>query len=116
MRILCSIIICLGLGLNFAHAWSSSGHIVCDSNQDGTFDWEDTPLAGARVLVSNTAGTVHASTLTDATGYYFVDLPDAPDSYVQTLDLTTLPAGSTVIVPASGQYAFTLTATDRTVG
>jgi len=116
MRILCSIIICLGLGLNFAQAWHSSGHIVCDSNQDGEFDWEDTPLAGVRVLVANTAGTVHASALTDATGYYFVDLPEVPDSYVQTLDLSTLPAGSTVIVPASGQHTFTLTALDGTAG
>jgi hypothetical protein len=116
MRILCSVILCLGLSLNLARAWSSSGNIVCDSNQDGTFDWEDTRLANVRVVVVNLAGTVHASALTDATGYYFIDLPDAPDSYIQTIDPTTLPPGGTVIVPASGQYAFTLTATDRTVG
>ena len=108
MKILC-LTACIGLTfLNAANAWHTEGSIFCDANQNGQIDVGDTPLPGIRINVGNTAGTFQASRLTDANGFYFITLPDVDDSYIQTLDASTLPTDSTVIIPAGGQYAYTL--------
>ncbi len=70
-----------------ANAWDVSGHVVCA----GT----GLPLGGLPVSVTGTGSTTFSgSTTTDSTGYYFIPLPDAPGSYSETLDLSSLGSGS----------------------
>jgi hypothetical protein len=71
-----------------AWAWHSTGHIVCA----GT----GLPLAGIPVSVTGTGSTSFSgSTTTDSTGYYFIPLPNAPGTYSESLDLSSLGRGST---------------------
>ncbi len=69
-----------------AHAWDVQGHIYCS----GT----GLPLGNVTVIVTATDGSFTASTASDDTGFYFVALPETPESFAETLDLSAIGGGS----------------------
>ncbi|MGH9346395.1 MAG: carboxypeptidase-like regulatory domain-containing protein [Vicinamibacterales bacterium] len=85
-----------------SYAWHLKGNVFCDGNQNGLVDATDAPMAGVRILVTSTDGTFSGEAITDATGFYVMDLPDFGNSYTVTLDGTSLPAGSIVLSPSGG--------------
>lgn len=98
-----------------AYAWHVKGKVLCDVNQSGSIDSGDQPLSAfgfPDVLVNavDSKGGYY-SAITDATGYYFIGLPDFPETYTETLDLSTLPNDVSIIQPPGGQYNFELTDT-----
>ena len=109
MKTIC-LTACIGLAfLTTAKAWHTEGFVFCDANENGQFDAGDTPIPGVRVSVMNTSGTLTKHEITDANGFYIMFLPHIIDSYIQTLDASTLPPGSTIVLPNGGPHAFTLT-------
>jgi hypothetical protein len=98
--------------VSIANAWYTEGRVFCDANGNGQFDWDvDSPVAGAQVLVKNTAGTLSKTAVTDASGLYFVILPEVADSYAEKLNPATIPLGATIVLPPGGYYSFSLSAT-----
>ncbi len=95
-----------------AYAWHASGHVYCDANQDRTLDGSDLPMEGVGVDVESTTGPFSASGFTDASGAFFIALPDTPDSYRETLDPTTLPSDATFVDPSVNEHLFSLTDVD----
>lgn len=91
-----------------AFAWHSSGCVYCDANGNGIFDTGDIPLAGVTVKIRNEAGTYSATAVTDSSGCFYIRLPDIVDTYIQTLDTSTLPEGATIIDPDGGVLKYTL--------
>lgn len=85
------------------HAWHLGGKVTCP---------ERSAIEGAVINVSGTtaAGAYTASGVTDDLGEYVVPLPDSPGSFVATLDVSSLPAGSFVV--GAGSVSFTTTAQD----
>jgi len=79
-----------------AWAWALGGNVYCEG--------AGLPLAGVTVQIVGVDVQFSATGTTDANGHYYIDLPDAPGSY-----LASLP-NSTVVSPASG--AFTMTNDD----
>ncbi|HYV67317.1 MAG TPA: hypothetical protein VE964_13830 [Myxococcales bacterium] len=75
-------------GAGAARAWDVQGHIFCDAT--------GLPLGNVTVNVtgSTAAGPFAASTTTDDTGFYFIQLPESPGAFTETLDLTALGGGS----------------------
>lgn len=94
-----------------AQAWHVSGFIYCDSNQNGRFDDQDLPLPNVGVVVESTDGTYLNGALSDGNGFYQVALTDIPMSYTATLYPSTLPSGTTNVLPASGTMSFSTTDT-----
>ncbi len=90
-----------------ASAWRGKGYVYCDVNQDEAIDDNDLPLEGVVANVRNVGNTFSGSDATDALGYFSVNLPDAPDSYLETLDAASLPADAVIVAPPGGQSAFT---------
>ncbi len=104
-------IICLisaGLSAASTYGWSLVGRVKCPDN---------VVVEGAVVLVSGStaAGPFNSSGTSDASGNYFVDLPDLPGSFVATLDQTSLPSGETVVGGASVPFETTPADTSRRV-
>jgi hypothetical protein len=98
-----SIVAMLVASVSQAHAWDTSGTVLCDVNRNAGFDASDLPLGGVRVLVQS--ASFSGSAVTDGSGQFFISLPEVPDTYTATLDSTTLPVGSNVIIPGS-QFQF----------
>jgi len=107
-------LLCLGFvmiaamtfGANQVEAWSVSGHVYCDANGNDLGDAGiDTPLVGVSVGV-----TGGASGVTDAAGFYSLDLPDLPGTYQVGV---TPPNGAGIIIPSSNPYPITTTDTQR---
>ena len=95
-----------------SQAWLTAGRVLCDANQNGQIDSNDVPVLGVFVVVTNVSGTFSNGNFTATPGGDFaLDLPPGPDSYVEYVHPLSLPAGSTVILPASGIISFSLTAT-----
>src|SRR5204863_1421537 len=95
-----------------SHAWLAAGTVYCDSNQSGQIEATDQPVSGVLVVVTNVSGTFsNANWTSTPEGGFGVDLPPVADSYVIYMHPLTLPAGSTVTLPASGVITFSLTAT-----
>lgn len=89
-----------------AEAVSVNGYVYCDTNGNGVVDQDDTPIANVTVNVNLVAtGTLFASAVTDASGFYQVSLIPVVQQYGYdaqvsvSLDLQTLPPGSTVLGP-----------------
>lgn len=94
----------LTVGANRADAWSVSGLVYCDANNNQTGDANiDTPLAGVTVKVQG-----GLSGVTDATGFYSIDLPDLPGNYLVEI---TPPNSAAIIYPASNPVSISTTAT-----
>ena len=92
-----------------AHAWDTSGFVLCDANQNGIIDTNDVAVPGVLVVVTNLSGTFsNAAWTTFQEGLYFIDLPDQPDTYVEYLHPLTVPDNSTLLLPPGGIYQFTL--------
>lgn len=87
-----------------ASAWHLDGHVYCDASPL-------LPLAGIQVNVVNTGGGApfSGSATTDADGFYFIPLPETPDSFLASLALAV---DESVIAPASGDFAFATNAID----
>jgi hypothetical protein len=109
-------LLCLGfvtvaaitLGATRADAWSVSGNVYCDVNSNGAGDVNvDTPLANVKVTVLG-----GLSALTDAAGFYSIDLPDLAGNYLIEV---TAPNGSLVVFPASNPYPISTTDTQHQV-
>lgn len=96
----------LGISAASSYGWGVLGRVKCPE--------EALLVQGAVVSVSGSTalGAFTASGTTDVNGEYFIDLPDAPGTWVATLDLNTIPAGSSVI--GSGAVAFETTVADGT--
>ncbi|HVV01077.1 MAG TPA: hypothetical protein VHH88_06915, partial [Verrucomicrobiae bacterium] len=93
----------------FSFAWDISGTVYCDSNGDEQADAGDTPLPSILVVVTNTSGTFsNANYTTTPEGAFVLEVPSVPDSYVEYLDPTSLPADATVVLPAGGLQLFSL--------
>src|SRR3989304_4375316 len=111
----CSIIFVMALTIELgtAYAWYKDGCVFCDANQNKQIDSSDIPLENVGVNIENTAGTFTRSDVTNSTesiGCFRIDLRDDPDSYIETLDETTLPADASYVIPESGGFLFTTTA------
>lgn len=86
---------------NFAEVVTSSlsGNVFLDKNNDGIKNGADTPLAGVAIDLLNAAGTVVASTTTDAFGNYsFTGL--APGQY--SISEPSQPAGTANGITTAG--------------
>jgi len=99
-------------------AWQIGGRVWCDANGNGRIDSEDTLLGGVVLTVENTAGTFSSNMVTwpDGSafqGEYYLNMPSVADTYCITIDTTTLPAGSSIVIPAAGEYCFPLNDTTR---
>jgi hypothetical protein len=112
VRIVGLIVLMLAGGATNSRAWLTSGRVACDANQNGQIDANDQAVLGVLVMVTNVSGTFSNGNFTATPGGDFVlDLPPLPDSYVLSIHPLSLPAGSTVVLPASGTISFSLTAT-----
>src|SRR4051794_8432278 len=105
-----SLLVLSGSVVN-SHAWDAFGRVLCDANQSGQIEASDQPVLGVFVVVTNVSGTFSNGNFTATPGGDFgVDLPPVADSYIVYVHPLSLPAGSTVVLPASGFIAFSLTA------
>lgn len=102
-------LLALLLSAGAAQAWHVRGKVVCDANQNKQIDDADTPLQGIIVAIENAGGTFKAAGMTDANGVFAVELPHSPDSYTTYIHPPSVPPGATIILPAEGNYAFSLT-------
>ena len=111
MKVLGIGLLTLALSASRSHAWLTAGTVSCDANQSGQIDAGDQPVLGVLIVVTNTSGTFSNGNFTATPGGDFaIELPPGADSYVEFIHPLTLPAGSTVTLPASGTIAFSLTA------
>jgi branched-chain amino acid transport system permease protein len=63
-------------------------------DRKGTVDTkDDEPVKDVKITVTKESGEPVGSTLTDADGKFFIDIPTGEGSYVGTLDTSTLPKG-----------------------
>jgi hypothetical protein len=100
-----------------ARASVVSGIIQCDANQNGTNDIGDIGIANVMVVVVNENHTFSNFTFTAADGSFSVQIPDfsalaerqdpLSQVYEESLDPSTLPAGSTILLPVSIAYIHT---------
>jgi len=93
-------------------AWHTEGKVWCDVNVNGVIDELDTPVVGAKVIVTDPDGNLIASRTTDANGFFIIWLPDVDGSYVEMLDPSTLPQDSNYLIPAATVYTFSLIGND----
>jgi hypothetical protein len=99
---------CVLLGGAFnANAWLKVGGVFCDANTNGVLDAHDVPVPSVLVVVTNTSGTFSNANWTTAEGLFVVQLPDAPDSFVDYVHPLTLPAGTTEVLPAVSTFSTT---------
>jgi hypothetical protein len=99
------------MGIGTANAWHAEGHIYCDANENGVIDSTDLPMENVGVTVKNIADSFTSTDFTAVDGSYDIGLLDTPDSYVETLDASTLPPDATYVIPSSGQNLFQTTNT-----
>jgi hypothetical protein len=93
-------------GSSAALAWHFDGYVRCDGNKNGELDGQDIGLANVGVHVENLAGTFSVTAITDSEGYFTTGLQNFDDSYVATIDMSTVPADAVVLLPAGGQSNF----------
>jgi hypothetical protein len=112
LKVLLSVFVFLCAGATASYGWELRGYVHCDGNKNGQLDGQDVVLPGVVVNVVNLAGTYHNSGMTGQDGFYIVGLLDTPDSYIATIDSSSIPADGVVVVPAGGQLQFDATAID----
>ena len=84
-----------------AHAMHLTGYIICDVNNNGSFDPSvDTPLVNVTVTATGDDGSVYTKN-TDSTGYYSIDFPYKIQSYTLALSGPGLPVDSIIVLPVS---------------
>jgi hypothetical protein len=84
------------LGAGTALAWNVSGKVLCVNGDTKT------PLAGVTVIVAGVGKTV-----TDATGYYEIGLPDESATYTESLG-DGLPPDAIFVNPSSNSFTFSV--------
>jgi hypothetical protein len=99
-----SILIISLLFIGPAYAYYITGHVYCDVNGNGSIDTSDTPLANVKITATGTGGTATITTGTD--GYYEFIFYESVASYLVTIDMATLPGGSSIILPVSNTVVF----------
>jgi hypothetical protein len=97
------------MGTGIANAWHASGYIYCDVNQNNQIDGEDDPLENVTVNIVNNNSSFVGTISTDANGYYYINLPDLPDTFTVTLDEATLPVPFSYVIPQGGEFVSTTT-------
>lgn len=85
---------------NAAHAWYVEGRVLCDTNNSGTIDAGDLPLAGITVTVAGVGFTFSATGTTDASGKFLIELSEFHSHYSMTINSNGAPVRSPAIVPA----------------
>lgn len=95
------IVVAMSLVATGAWAWHAEGYVYCDVNQDGVIDAADLPVANAIIEVVNLDGTFSESVTTGDDGYYYISLPDLPDTFDLTLVRSSLPADPVYVDPSS---------------
>jgi len=102
--------ICIGLLVAFvsvttASAWHLTGRVQCPNGA---------VLKDVVINVTGTSceGAFNDQAVTDGDGFYILALPDCDGSFTASVDLTSLPAGATVISPAGGTASFTTSDVD----
>jgi hypothetical protein len=112
MKLFRTILLCsLALAFNVrnSRAWTISGFVFCDANQNEQIDTGDVPVPGVLVVVTNLSGTFsNANFTTTPDGGFVLDVPSGPDSYVEYIHPLTLPGDAFGVLPGGGVYAFTL--------
>lgn len=88
-----------------AFAYSISGYVYCDTNDDGIIDENDTPLAGVDVTL--VGPSFQLTVTTDETGSYSASGLVAGDWNI-SLEGSTLGAEATVALPSGGNNMVTL--------
>jgi uncharacterized repeat protein (TIGR01451 family) len=87
------------------------GSAFFDGNMNGAWDADESPLSGQTIILSDDAGNVVATTVTDSDGAYEFDGLTPGVTYVVTAGIpgswlvTSPPSGSYVITPTPGQDA-----------
>ncbi len=114
--IICSAMSLMLFGAKPSHAIDAVGNVHCDANQDGLMTVDDARVEGIVVTVESTTASYSNSDTTDANGFFSVPLLSSPETYVQTLDGTSLPADAIILVPAGGQYVLDVTDTTNDAG
>ena len=121
VRILASAFLGVLILAGSARATWIEGKVFCDDG-DGNFDAGDTPLDGVQVKATNSVGPCTDTTgdaaagdgvcqgvppgvIPIVAGYYRIMLPHIDDTYTTMLTAVGIPPGTSVILPASGQYS-----------
>src|ERR1700722_17925679 len=75
-----------------SQAWRFDGSVLCPSG---------TPYPGVVINITgnNCNGAFTGSVTTDANGNFLLAMPDCDGTFTATIDVTTLPAGATVLNP-----------------
>jgi hypothetical protein len=94
-----------------AHAWYVKGYVYCDQNGSGSGDTGDLPLPNVVITVTGTSLVFTGTATSDATGAYYVDLPNLPGSY--TIQAAG-PNGATALAPTTNPASITLTSSVMT--
>lgn len=86
-----------------------SGLVLCHPNQSPNISTNDTAIPSVRVIVTNQSGSFSNSTFTASDGSFGIEIPNfdplaetrdpLSQVYVETLDFSTLPMNSSIIVP-----------------
>ena len=109
LRVLKGSVLALCLGATAAHAWHISGKVICDENGNRQIDAPDHAIAGVMIAVENASGSFTAVASSGADGTFTLELPHVADSYLAYVHPPTMPPGATLLMPADGVYAFSLT-------
>lgn len=93
-------LLCLAGSVLTANAWFIDGYVRCPNQA---------VYKGVTVNVSGAAcnGAFNGSATTDKDGYYILSLPDCPGAFVVSLDMSTLPAGATIVGSSSQTFSTT---------
>src|SRR5579859_4392769 len=102
---LCLLIVCSSTVTS--HAWQNMGHVYWDANGNGVIDSGDVPVRSVLVVVTNVSGTFSNANWTTGNGFFIMELPAGPGSYVDYINPLTLPKGATGVLPIS--HSFTIT-------
>ncbi len=89
-----------------AYAWHVEGQVRCPNGSVY-------PGVKVAVLGASSQGAFEGFDYTDSDGRYLVELPNAPGSFVATLDASTLPSDATI--PAPVNFVTTYTAVIVTI-
>lgn len=103
--VLSASLLLLLLTATTANAWMKVACVFCDANTNGIIDAADSPLSGVNVVVTNTSGTFITNGVTGAQGCVILDLPVKEDSYVDFIDSSSLPSGTTQVKPPFNQFS-----------
>ncbi|UCF68298.1 MAG: hypothetical protein JSV80_03080, partial [Acidobacteriota bacterium] len=104
------------LGMSPAAAWTLTGYVYCDNNQNGQIDpGVDEIVEHAWLELNGVTAPYFDKRRTDSTGWYWFSLLDTPEEYTVTLlrtnadgagDPNGMPADAEFVIPASGSYTF----------